>query len=444
MKIKRYVASDMRQALRQVREEQGPDAVILSTRTLPDGLELIAAVDYDETLIDFASDRGETGGYAQGQAASSSDSESDVDEEGAAGVSRTRSTDTASDTVVRPMAKPAPTRTRRVPRSTPKPAILEANGYADEAAFGHMKAEIAALRQMLESQLSSLAWNDLARSSPARAAALRDLVRIGLAPDLAQDLVSRVGPEDSDLMRILHASLGELTRRLKTVGTDPLKGSGVVALVGPTGVGKTTTIAKLAARHAQRHGPENVALISADDYRIGAQEQLFTYGRMLNIPVYVATSAEQLHERVQRLEHADLVLVDTAGIGQRDQRFERVLESLDSSGRRINPYLVLAANAQIQSLEEAVAAFRQLPLAGGIVTKLDEAGSLGGLLSVLERHKLPLAYTADGQQVPENLRRASTRNLVRRAIELMKESGRKPMNEDYLAQQFGEIRHAHA
>ena len=459
MKIKRYVAADMRQALKMVREEQGPDAVILSTRPLDDGLELIAAIDYDESLMELASDQ-----FPGVSSSRPSSTTAATPAKPSAQRSRAATLD-RDDSVSPELPETAGTGRNDRRRTDPAPSAVVASrrplnrsssagegtaGWRGDAfnrvepELGNMKSEIAALRQMLECQLSTLTWNDMARRNPVRAAALRDLVRVGLSPDLASDMVNGCSDNETDLGRILRLSLARLAQRLEIIKDDPLEEGGVIALVGPTGVGKTTTIAKLAARYAQRHGPESIALISADDYRIGAQEQLFTYGRLLNIPVYVATTAEQLKEKIARLEHADLVLVDTAGTGQRDQRFDRVVESLDQTERQIRPYLVMAANVQMQAMEQSLKAFGRLPLAGGIVTKLDEAGSLGGLLSVLDRHRLPLAYTTDGQQVPENLRRASSRNLVRRAIELMKESEPGPMNDEYLAQQFGAVRYAHA
>jgi len=276
-----------------------------------------------------------------------------------------------------------------------------------------------------------------------RAASLKDLIRMGLAPDLAQDLASRAPIREGDSAATWRGALGNLALRMRFAESDPLADGGIIALVGPTGVGKTTTIAKLAARYALKNGLEKLALISADDYRIGAQEQLFIYGRQLNVPVYVARNAEELHQRIERLSHADLVMVDTAGVGQRDVRLVRALESLQMKGRPVSSYLVLAANAQTESLEETVAAFTQMPLAGSIVTKLDEAASLGGLLSVLARHKLPVAFAADGQEVPENLRRASARYLISQAVGLMRKSPGRSQDQA-LARHITEARYANA
>ncbi len=413
MKIKRYIAPDMRQALKQVRLEQGPDAVILSSRRVSGGLEVVAAVDYDADLVNSAVDRAERKGRQTSPASEPAGSESAADGLGDTGNDRAPIDELlAADERQRPpSARPS---TRRSGDARSEARIV----WSQEPTLVSMRAEINQLRRMLEGQLSSLAWNDLARRSPARAALLRQLIHMGLAPDLAQDLANDLPEPADDFARCWRQALGLLAQKLPIAEVDPLDQAGVIALVGATGVGKTTTLAKLAARYARRHGPESVALISADDYRVGAQEQLFTFGRMLNIPVYVATTAAQLRERIERLRHARLVLLDTAGIGQRDVRFERSIEALEGAGRPLLPYLVLSANAQRPALDESIEAFGRLPLAGCVVTKLDEAASLGGLLSVVVRHGLSIAYSTDGQEVPEHLRRASARNLVRRAHEL--------------------------
>jgi len=458
MKIKRYVAADMRQALKLVRDEQGPDAVILSTRHLDEGLELIAAVDYDETLVEYAMGRG---GARAGNVRSEADtgwhdeipgrepaSVADPEPDRVSLSSELPVDDSAEEQQVASpaAAKSRSTQTARTRREAQAAAVSGEQPQVaaiPESSLVSMRREISVLKRMLETQISSLAWNDMSRRHPVRAAVLRDLIRMGLAPDLAQDLASRAPVKEGDSAATWRGALGALARQMTFVETDPLAAGGVIALVGPTGVGKTTTIAKLAARYALKNGLEKMALISADDYRIGAQEQLFIYGRQLNVPVYVARNADELRQRIERLTHADLIMIDTAGVSQRDTRLVRALESLQLEGRPVASYLVLAANAQMESIDEAVAAFSRMPLAGSIITKLDEAASLGGVLSVLARHKLPVTWVADGQEVPENLRRASARHLISQAVGLMKKSSGK--SEDHaLARHITEARYANA
>lgn len=444
MKIKRYIATDMRQALKQVREEQGPDAVILSTRHLEDGLELIAAIDYDETLVQFAmggaasrpsrqpSDRteGHSGAASRFDEGEPELPRPEADRAEVGGQPDQRAMSRSGERAARSEAEAQPGRGRSRPDGGGPGADHESTeapgpGPVPESSLSSVRREINVLKRMLETQMSSLAWNDLSRRSPLRAAALRDLIRMGVSPDLAQELAGRAPVRDDDSAATWRGALGGLARRLKVPEHDPLADGGVVALVGPTGVGKTTTIAKLAARYALKQGLENMALISADDYRIGAQEQLFIYGRQLNVPVYVARNPEELRQRIEGLSHVDLILVDTAGVSQRDTRLVRALEPLQCEGRPVASYLVLAANAQLEALDEAVAAFSHIPLAGSVVTKLDEAVSLGGVLSVLARHGLAVTWATDGQEVPENIRRASARHLISQAVGLMRKQPRE-------------------
>jgi flagellar biosynthesis protein FlhF len=184
----------------------------------------------------------------------------------------------------------------------------------------------------------------------------------------------------------------------------------VLALLGPTGVGKTTTVAKLASRFVREHGARHLGLLTTDNYRVGAHEQLQNYGRLLGVPVQMVDSAEDLATALAALANKRLVLVDTAGMSQRDLRLGEALASLRRDGLRC--YLTLASNAHETMLDETIAAFGALPLAGCVLTKLDECPSLGGTLSALIRHRLPVACVTDGQRVPEDLRPARARDLV--------------------------------
>jgi flagellar biosynthesis protein FlhF len=195
-----------------------------------------------------------------------------------------------------------------------------------------------------------------------------------------------------------------------------LQKGGVVALVGPTGVGKTTTAAKLAARYAMRHGSSKVALITTDSYRIGAQEQLRSFGELIGVPVYAVNSADELHTTLHSLQDRELVLIDTAGLSQRDRQLLEQLAILRTGEIKIDPYLVVAANSQESALNEAVTMFNRIELKGAILSKLDEGGSLGPALSVLIRHQLPLHYLGDGQRVPEDLQVARGSDLVDRLV----------------------------
>ncbi|AGG90057.1 flagellar biosynthesis protein FlhF [Rhodanobacter denitrificans] len=411
MKIKRFVAPDMRQAMREVREEQGPEAVILSTRRLDEGIELVAAIDYDESLVREAVRHGAPLAAAPSQA-------------------------TIAEPQPEPAAATAPPPRPRVavvpPPANEMPAMrpLVERAAQDTA---QLRSELGSLREMLEMQLSSLAWNDMERRQPLRARILREMTRLGIEADVARALVAEL-PEPINAEQARYLPLGMLSRSLLVSGRD-LSGddSGVVALVGPTGVGKTTTIAKLAARAVMRHGADQVALVSTDHYRIGAAAQLEHYGRLLGARVYPAYDAASLRKVLEMLRGSHTVLIDTAGVAGSDPRLNQQLEILaDASGLRA--CLVLAANAQSQSLDEAVRAYLPLQPQACILTKLDEAPALGGALSVLIRHRLPLDYVTDGQRVPEDIAAADARVLVCRAAQSLKSP---PPDDGLMAERFG-------
>lgn len=422
MKIKRFVAADMRQAMREVREEQGPEAVILSTRRIAEGIEVIAAIDYDESLMREASRHGAP---VAGAVCADHDEATAAKPvlpltEPVARLPRAAAADTA----------PAAVASMPPPLELPTMRPLVERAAQDTA---QMRSELGSLREMLEIQLSSLAWNDLERRQPLRARVLREMTRLGIEPDVARSLVDEL-PDQLSAEQARYLPLGMLSRHLAVSGRE-LSGDkrGVTALVGPTGVGKTTTIAKLAARAVMRHGADQVALVSTDHYRIGAAAQLEHYGRLLGVRVYPADDAESLRKVLEMLGSRHTVLIDTAGVAGSDPRLTQQLETLaDASDLRA--CLVLAANAQSQALDDAVRAYLPLKPHACILTKLDEAPNLGGALSVLIRHRLPLDYTTDGQRVPEDIATADARLLVCRAAQSLRSH---TPDDSLMAERFG-------
>src|SRR5688572_2328865 len=397
MKIKHYRAADMRQALRQVRDAQGPDAVILSSRRIANGVEVVAAVDYDVEVE-------------------------------------------ASLTANEPARSAA-----RIPTATEYAALAQRfEGGHDRQKISDLPAdaneELRTLRRMLETQLATLAWNDLSRRAPIQTELLRQLTVLGLAHDLAGELVSQL-PHRMELAEAQRLSLALMARRIETVGERWMEGGGVVALVGPTGVGKTTLIAKLAARWVLRHGARDMAIVSTDSIRIGAQEQVHTLGRLLGVPAYAIDGAAELAELLDHIGERRLVLIDSAGLSQRDPRLATELETLSNASERLETSIVLSAAAQAGAIEQSLERFAAARPTTCCVTKLDEATSLGGTLSALIRTKLPLAYLSDGQQVPEDLSPARAHQLIARAVELSKKAGAHA-DEDLLQRRFGAVAHA--
>jgi flagellar biosynthesis protein FlhF len=198
-----------------------------------------------------------------------------------------------------------------------------------------------------------------------------------------------------------------------TTKNDIINRGGVVALVGPTGVGKTTTIAKLAAGFAQVHGANQVALISTDTFRIAGFEQLETYGKIIGCQVVLAKNSEALNTFIDQFTHKKLILIDTAGMGQRDVRLAEQLTALVANSRvRIRNYLVLAANSQQRVMQENVDPFKKIPLSGCIYTKIDESFSIAQIITTSIQNGLSIGYLTDGQRVPEDIRVANAEKLV--------------------------------
>lgn len=394
MKIKRYVEKDISSVIRKVRQELGPDAVILSNRELANGIEIVAAIDYDEALFDDLAIN------SHGPAAS--------ERPGSNGTPAARVRDKSTAPPEPPPAAPAEKRTINIEWSQ-EPTLVE------------MRRELESLRGLVQDQLTGFAWGDVARKQPQRLNLLRQLLDMGLSAKLCRDIADAT-PMTDDRDYMWRRALGLLAHRLPLVGEEIIEQGGVIALIGPTGVGKTTSIAKLATRFALKHGRQHLALVTTDSYRVGAHEQLRIYGRILDVPVRVANDGNELQEILTSLQDKRLVLIDTAGMSQRDVRLCEQFAMIRSGSPAIRNFLVLSATTQRAAIEEAVKNFGAADLQGCILTKTDEAASIGGALSAIIDNNLPLAYVSDGQRVPEDIHIARAHNLVIRATELKRSS----------------------
>ena len=324
----------------------------------------------------------------------------------------------ADDTVDNepPAVAPAPvTPEREQPDASQEPALIE------------MRQELKSLRDLLENQLSGLAWGDLAKRHPHHAELLQRLMRLGLSATLCHQISGRLQMSD-DLEQLWRQALELLTHHIKTTHDDILQQGGIVSLVGPTGVGKTTTIAKLAAHYALQHSSRDVALISADSFRIGAHDQLRRIGKILDIPVRNVSNRKELLAALEDFYDRRLVLIDTVGLGQRDRRISEQAEMLRSDNPLIRNYLVLASTARLSCMREVARAYQVTDPHGCILTKLDEATSIGAALSVLIQNQLPAAYITDGQRIPEDIQPAQAGVLVSRSVEVMEQHS--PLLED--------------
>ena len=525
MKIKRFVAADMRSAMNLVRKEHGPDAVILSNRRIEEGIEIVAAANYDESAVQRALEasrrdvapppapKPRTAADAVIAAVTRRRSNTPAPEPVAATTSAVaalaraavgatgRTLDSAdeivptrgssgfaatlaraavnepalpeqifapfAEAIVAPASAPAasapanrarfqvdpphemhhesaapavqppplpgaaPTEAQpeiaasepavadAVIETSPEPTLAPAPVLTvvaqDDAEIRQLRQEVAGMRQVIEREMNRFTDERL-RGCPVRATALDLMDEYGFDAGLARDVAMQI-PLETEAHRGRGLMLGLISRKLPIAPVDPLEEGGVIALVGPTGAGKTTTIAKLASRFAEKHAPRDVALVTTDTTRIGAREQLYGYGRQLGIAVHEANSGTDLDQLLERLKDYKLVLIDTAGLGPRDRALAAQLQWLRAA-RQVRTLLVLPANTSFGDMDEVVRRFGAANLQGLVLSKLDETGRFGNALSVAVDHALPITWVTDGQDVPEDLHRASAANLVLRLEDL--------------------------
>lgn len=419
MKIKRFVANDMRTALRNVTEALGPDAVILSNNKIEEGIEIVAAIDYDESLVNDP------------QEATVSKKPNPFiqdDEEVNYSHIKQRNRDAALDDIR--YARNIPVRKPKFDNEDIyKQATFNSSSkvetknnehlWTEEPAFMEMQTELKSLKGLLVNQLSGLSWGNEVQYHPTRARLLQRLMSLGLSPRLAKDIAANVD-EKKDFEANFRLALGELSHRIPVGENEIIDKGGVVALVGATGVGKTTTIAKLAARYTLKHGPHRVALITTDNYRVAAHEQLRSYARIMGVPMRIAGDADSLREALDSLQDKELILIDTAGMSQRDMLLNKQFAMLQAEGLpKIKTYLTLATNCQRGVLAETSEKFKEMKLSGCILTKVDETTSMGGAITIAVENNLPISYFCDGQQVPEDIHLARAHSIVSRSVSVM-------------------------
>lgn len=407
MQVKRFFAADMRQAMKLVRDELGADAAIIGNRRVAGGVELTAALDYQPPAAASKPNPALEAELRQTQARIAQ-ARAELD-------SPVRAAATARKD--RQLYGAEPARRPSLAEAMAAPAPAAAPAAVSQQALDAMRFELNGLRELLEVQLGSIAWGQLQHQRPKQAGLWRRLQRMGLPADLSRQLLERVASiaEPKQAWRML---LAHLARSIRTPEEDLLEQGGVIALVGPAGMGKTTTLAKLAARYVLKYGAHNLALVSMDSFRLGAQEQIKSLGRILNVPVSLVDPGQSLLQAMAPLAGKRLVLIDTAGLPASDPALRMQLEALAAQSLNVKNYLVLAATSQSQVFKAALHAYRSCGLAGCILTKLDEAGSLGEALALAIAQRLPVAYLADGPRIPDDLQVARAHQLVSRAVSL--------------------------
>jgi len=388
MNVKRIVARTSREAMRQLRDALGPDAVILSNRAVEGGVEVLALPAEDIAAM-----------------------APPVVDEPVVSLSH------------RATMREMPPETEPEPEVTIKRRLIERVAVPTEdsaqlaqSVVGEPRGEIKAMQARLESQLADLAWRDLPGRDPAGASVMRDMLAAGFSATLAREMLETLPKGDAEQAQVWMRNT--LMKRLNVMQseTDMLDGGGVFALMGPTGAGKTTTTAKLAARFVVRHGADKLALLTTDSYRIGGHEQLRIYGKILGVTVHAVRDAADLRLALSELRSKHTVLIDTVGMSQRDQAVAEQVEMLFQAGKQIKRLLLLNATSHGDTLNEVVQAYQTRGLDGCILSKVDEAASLGPALDCAIRHELNVHYLATGQRVPEDLHLANRQYLIHRAF----------------------------
>ena len=462
MKIRRFFGKDMREALKQVKDELGGDAVIMSNKKVNGGVELVVAVDKESeiqtqatpvhrvsladenrksgnstpSLRDIIGDDGPDSLKALLEKQNKSNlSDLPANSQRSTGLDRSYNLDEpqekrqlepslTNDYVRTPVNKGADGFYNDAVQNSQASDLLDtAESEESQTELNSIKEELASIRNVLQFQVSGLSEEKKRRSNPLQSYLSDKLSRMGISDELAQQLVGFV-PKRIEENKAWLYTLNLLANRLQIGGNEILQQSGVVALVGPTGTGKTTTVAKLAAKYAQKYGADQVAMITIDTYRIAAFEQLATYGKIIGCAVKKAQNSEELNHYLYQLRHKKLVLIDTAGFSQRDERLISQLDGYEKDlSLQVKKYLVLPAGAQYQVLNQTISAYDNVQLNGCILSKLDECYSLGEALSVVIENDLPLNYVTDGQRVPEDIKLADAKNLTMVAAKLYKKYG---------------------
>lgn len=450
MNVQRFSARTPREAMQLVRRALGDEAVVLSTRPSTAGVEVLAMAPETLSRIEqaghgapavqrtataqtrvpaAASDAGQDVGQDVEQLAMSTLSfqdyvrermlkrrQAELESSAPAAAQPKLPVQPVATAAPRPQpqrASPPPLLSEEIPHldtRMPTPAAESAEALRRERA---MMNELRQMRGLIEERFGALAFMEKLQRSPQRAHLTQKLFDCGFSPVLIRKLVEGLPADCADESAWAAAMLA---RNLSAAESEPAleNAGGVYALIGATGVGKTTSTAKIAAAFATQHGAANLGLVTLDAYRVGAQEQLRTYGRILGVPVHTAHDRASLEDLLDLLAGKKMVLIDTAGMAQRDTRTRELLDMLGH--RAIQKLLVVNAAAQGETIEDVMVSYHAATCRGVVLSKIDEAVKLGPALDALIRYRLKIIGVANGQRVPEDWHRLSAQALVQRAL----------------------------
>ncbi|MDO9476153.1 MAG: flagellar biosynthesis protein FlhF [Pseudohongiella sp.] len=314
-------------------------------------------------------------------------------------------------------------------------AAKTADANVSKAEFGAMRSELHSIRTLLQQRINGLAWEQFSNRSPAQAVVWERLTAMGIPGFLTRQLVDKAGNGktiDQNWKQVLAA----LVKTIPVLGNDPVQDGGRFAFVGPTGAGKTTTIAKLATRYVLQNGADSVALVTTDSFRLAAHEQLRTLGRILGVTVKVVDEQHTLQETLAGLSHKKLILIDTAGLPAGHPEQQRQLAMLRSV-INLQKWLVLPVTSQAQVLRSAWKTCSTAGISACILTHMDEACVLGDALALAIEQKLPVAYETFGQAIPDDIAVAQATALVRRAVALGRAQAEVPVERERMMTEYG-------
>ena len=396
MNPQKFLAPNVTEALKLVTQQLGGEAIVLTTRDTAQGVEIIAITPGD--LAQLSESRLDGAGSKKGAADTTP---------------RAAPVDPAKAT---PFVK-APSPLAHVPAAAAAKAVSAAE-------MDHLLAEFAQVKQLLQTHLSEKVWGEMQEHSPRQAEALRLMLHAGFSPSLSADIVKAIPAELPSPQAVQQALQQQIESRLQVV--DPLSvfdPGGIFAFVGPTGVGKTTAIAKIAARCVLRYGRDQLALLTTDTFRIGAQEQLQVYAKIIGVPVATLRDSEDLAAKIKTLGQRHIVLLDTTGVNQRDIRMLEQSQLLQQGAPELKRILVVSSTTDLRTQEDVILMHQQAArsaqggsILAALITKTDEAAQLGPAVDCLIRHQLPLMFLANGQRVPEDLSPANLPYLSHRAL----------------------------
>ena len=459
MTVKRFFGENARDALRKVKAALGAEAIVISNKAVPGGVEIMAmsADSLDALSRQDAHAAAAVAPQAAGATAQPAPQRSAVPPAPTAGAAGRPAEDDYSVSLSSKARAPAPFQPwqpwqqagaglqtaasatvpdERVkprplpPKAAPAPLAGQPAPFQQavaELGLGEMGGdsgpqvqqlmdEMKTIKSLLERQLAGFAWSDMTRHAPAKAQLLGEMLEAGFSGVLSRRLVEEM-PDALEMQDGRKWLAGAVNRRLRTLTSenDLIERGGVFALVGPTGVGKTTTTAKLAARCVVRYGADKLALLTTDGYRIGAHEQLRIYGRILGVPVHVVRDSEDLRRTLAELRGKHMVLIDTVGMSQRDRMVAEQAAMLMRAGE-VKRLLLLNATSRGDTLDDVIRSYAGEDLAGCILTKVDETASIAPAIDAVVRHGLLLAYVANGQRVPEDMHLPNRNYLLHRAF----------------------------